>query len=132
MNKFENRYEYNKKFQEYEMKIVKMAGHLSDYYIDRALESDDFSTISGFLIDYFSGPAGKLFDVGYLVSKYKEYGLDEKIEDMDFNVDEWYKIKYEAENHVIPLTDDESHVIEMNEDEYIQYMIEKRKKEINE
>jgi hypothetical protein len=116
MNKFENRYEYNKKFQEYEMKIVKMAGHLSDYYIDRALESDDFSTISGFLIDYFSGPAGKLFDVGYLVS----------------NVDEWYKIKYEAENHVIPLIDDESHVIEMNEDEYIQYMIEKRKKEINE
>ena len=47
------RYEYDRKFEEYEMKIIKMAGYLTDYYIDRAIESDDFSIISGFLIDYF-------------------------------------------------------------------------------
>ena len=42
------------KHKEYEIKITKMAGYLSDYYIDRAIESDDFSDISSYLIDYFS------------------------------------------------------------------------------
>ena len=130
MNKLEKKYEYNRKFQEYEMKIIKMSGYLTDYYIDRAIESDDFSTISGFLIDYFSGSAGKQFDIGYLVSKYKEFGLDEKIEDMDFNVEEWYKVKYEMDKPEFFTEEEVS--IKMNEDEYIQYMIDKRKKEIDE
>ena len=110
--------EYNRKYEEYEMKIVKMAGHLTDYYIDRALESEDFSYISGFLIDYFSGSEGRPFDVGYLVSKYKEFGLDEKIEDVDFNVSEWYKVKYERDSPI-------------SEAEYLQYMIEKRSEKNN-
>lgn len=120
--------EYNRKFEEYEMKIIKMAGYLTDYYIDNALETEDFSTISGFLIDYFSGTSGRPFDVGYLVSKYKEYGLNEKIEDMDFNVDEWYKVKYEKDS---PLAKELEVTIKMTEDEYLQYMIEKRKSEKN-
>ena len=107
------------KYREYEMKITKMAGYLADYYIDRAIESDDYSDISSFLISYFSG-----YDVGYLVSKYTEFGLNEKIEDIDFDMNEWYKAKYEADI----LEEDVRHR-KMSEDEYLQYMIEKRKKE---
>lgn len=129
MTKFDKRF----KVHEYEMKITKMAGYLADYYIDRAIESDDYSIISGYLIDYFSGVIGKSFDVGYLYSKYKEYGLNDKIEDIDFDIDEWYKVKYEADNNIQNEYDaDIKRSIEMTEDEYIQYMIEKRKKEINE
>lgn len=118
--------ELNRKFKEYEMKIIKMAGYLTDHYIDRALESDDFSQISSFLIDYFSGSVGKPFDVGYLVSKYREYGLNEKVEDIDFNVDDWYKIMYEI-NKPTEIPDEWDITKDMSEEEYIQYMIEKRK-----
>jgi len=118
------------KYREYEMKITKMAGYLSDYYIDRAIESDDYSDISSFLIDYFSGPSGVPYDVGYLVSKYDEYGLNEKIEDIDFNMDDWYKAKYESDHNVMPLSEEDIKINKMGEEEYIQYMIEKRKKEI--
>lgn len=130
MESIDKKYEYFRKYNEYEMKIIKMAGYVSDYYIDRAIETEDFSIISSHLIDYFS--AGKAFDVGYLYSKYKEFELDEKIEDLDFNVDEWYKIKYEVENYesLRPLTDEEEVQIKMSKEEYIQYMIDKRKKEV--
>ena len=66
-----------------------------------------------------------MFDIGYLVSKYAEFGLNEKIEDMNFDINEWYNIKYQIEN------DQHEHFIKMEDDEYLQYMIEKRKKEIN-
>lgn len=132
MEQFDKKYEYTRKYHEYEMKIIKMAGYVSDHYLDMAIESDDFSTISSFLIDYFSGSAGKVFDVGYLYSKYKEFGLDEKVEDLDFDVDEWYKIRYELETLPNKLTSNDKRIMEMDEDEYIQYMIDKRKKEINE
>jgi len=122
------KYESSRKFREYEMKITKMAGHLSDYYIDRAIESEDFSIISGFLISHFSGNAGKSFDVGYLVSKFREFGLNDKIEDMDFDINEWYKVKYENDNPA--LMSDSEITIKMDEDEYLQYMIDKRKKEL--
>jgi hypothetical protein len=125
------RYELKRKFREYEMKIIKMAGYLADYYIDRAIESDDYSKISSLLISYFSGPAGQQFDIGYLVTKYKEYGLNEKIEDIDFNIDEWYKIKSEIEDPLERYLDRKK-IIDMTEDEYIQYMIEQRKKESEE
>jgi hypothetical protein len=115
----------NRKYKEYEMKIIKMAGHLSDYAIDRAIETDDYSNISGFLIDYFSGPVGKPFDVGYLYSKYKEYELDEKIEDIDFDVDEWYKLKYESN-----IMHEDEFVATLSDEEYTKYLVEKRKKDI--
>jgi hypothetical protein len=123
----DERLETSRKFKEYEMKIIKMAGYLSDYYLDRSIESDDYSNVASFLIDYFSGSAGRPFDVGYLVSKYKEYGLNEKAEDIDFNVDEWYKIIYEIKK---PKKDPTEYDItkDMTEEEYINYMIEKRKK----
>ncbi len=109
-----------------------MAGYLSDYYIDRAIESDDFSDISSYLIDYFSsGSIGRSFDVRHLLDKYKEYDLDEKIEDIDFSIDEWYKIDDEHSNISRITKMDEDHTIHMSEEEYIQYMIDKRKKELN-
>jgi len=120
----------SRKFKEYEMKITKMAGYLADYYIDRAIETDDFSHISGFLIDYFSGSAGKPFDVGYLVSKYREYGLNEKIEDIDFSVDDWYKNKYEINSR--QFNEDTDVLIKMTEEEYVRHLIDKRKKETEE
>jgi len=126
------KYEYDRKLREYEMKVIKMAGYLSDYYIDRAIESDDFSSISSYLISYFSDSVvGKSFDVGYLVTKYRDYGLNEKIEDVDFDIDEWYHIKYEIDRSSL-IDSDSEFTIKMNEDEYLQYMIEKRKKEIEE
>lgn len=128
VDKINERIDLQRKFKEYEMKIIKMAGYLSDYYIDRAIESDDFFNISSFLIDYFSGPAGKPFDVGYLVSKYREYQLNEKIEDIDFDVNEWYKVRYEIEKPKEEKTTWEI-TKDMTDEEYVQYMIEQRKKE---
>jgi hypothetical protein len=130
MEQIDNRYEYTRKFHEYEMKIIKMAGYVSDHYLDEAIESDDFSTISSFLIDYFSGSAGKAFDVGYLYSKYKEFGLDEKVEDLDFNVEEWYKIKYEVDRPDFFLEKEVD--VKMTEEEYLEFMINKRKREAEE
>jgi len=133
MTKTNKKLDSARKLKEYEMKIIKMAGYLSDYYIDRAIELDDFSTISSFLIDYFSGTIGKTVDVGYLISKYKEYGLNDRIEDVDFDIDEWYKIKYEIENNFssdISNTEDEYKLTEsMTDDEYVSYLIEKRNSE---
>ena len=123
---FNHKIDLTRKIKEYEMKITRMAGYLSDYYIDRALETDDFSKISSFLIDYFSGYMGQPYDVGYLYRKYKEFGLNDKVEDIDFDIDEWYKIKYEIEKP-IKTTDDST--MSMSDEDYIKYMIEKRKKD---
>lgn len=133
MTKTKKKLDSARKLKEYEMKIIKMAGYLSDYYIDRAIELDDFSTISCFLIDYFSGTIGKTVDVGYLISKYKEYGLNDRIEDVDFDIDEWYKIKYEIENDsYVDIVNSEEEIkltATMTDDEYVSYLIEKRNSE---
>jgi hypothetical protein len=133
MTKNNKKLDSARKLKEYEMKIIKMAGYLSDYYIDRAIELEDFSTISSFMIDYFSGTIGKTVDVGYLISKYKEYGLNDRIEDVDFDIDEWYKIKYEIENEIssdIIISEEEKELTNsMSDDEYILFLVEKRKLE---
>lgn len=115
------------KYNEYSMKLYKMSGDLADYYIDRAIELEDYSNISSFLIDLFSG--NRMFDIKYLITKYKEFGLHEKIEDVYFDIEEWLNIKTELDN----LKDSKNeleHTIKMNEEEYIQYMIDKKKKEL--
>ena len=76
-----------KKYNELRMKLMKMAGYLSDHYIDQAIETEDYSFISGALIDYFLRK-----DPNYLLSKYNEFGLNETVEDMDFDIKEWYKL----------------------------------------
>lgn len=119
-----------RKYNEYNMKLYKMSGDLADYYIDRAIESDDYSDISGFLIDLFSG--SKIFDIRYLITKYKEFGLNDKIEDVDFDIKEWFSIKNELDELTKKSISDFNHTVNMNEAEYIQYMIEKKKKELEE
>ena len=75
MRKNINSLETDRKFREYDMKVTKIAGYLSDYYIDRAIESEDFSDVSGFLIEKFYNS-----DIVYLLSKYKEFELDKQEE----------------------------------------------------
>jgi hypothetical protein len=128
MNKTEKIFVLRSKYNEYHMKIYKMSGDLADYYIDRAIESDDYSKISGFLIDLFSG--SRMFDIKYLIAKYKEFGLDEKIEDVYFDVEEWINLKNELDNLIHDSDNEFEHVVKMDEDEYIQYMIDKNKKEL--
>lgn len=122
MNKIEDekKLAIQRKSNEYNMKMYKMAGALADYYIDRAIESDDYSDISSFLIDLFSG--SKLFDIRYIVAKYNEFGLNEKIEDMNFDINDWYDIKFQLET---------DHDFLKNDDEYLQFLIDKKKKELN-
>jgi hypothetical protein len=116
------------KYNEYSMKIYKMSGDLADYYIDRAIESEDYSNISGFLIDLFSG--NRMFDIKYLIAKYKEFGLHEKIEDVYFDIEEWLNLKTELDNLIHDSENESEHIVKMNEDEYIEYMIDKNKKEL--
>ena len=125
MRKNINSLETDRKFREYDMKVTKIAGYLSDYYIDRAIESEDFSDVSGFLIEKFYNS-----DIVYLLSKYKEFELDKKIEDIDINIEEWSRLK--AGEGLIVKDSEYLKTVEMTEDEYISYMIEKRKKEIEE
>jgi hypothetical protein len=128
MNNMEKISALRSKYNEYSMKIYKMSGDLADYYIDRAIESDDYSNISGFLIDLFSG--NRMFDIKYLIAKYKEFGLDEKIEDVYFDVEEWINLKTELDQLIHESENEYNHVVNMDEDEYIQYMIDKNKKEL--
>lgn len=116
-----------RKLDEYNIKITKMSGYLSDYYIDKALETQDYSDISNFLTRYFSGR--DTISVEYLVNKYKNYGLNEKVEDIDFDIDEWYNINYEYD--FIKNENETSETTSMNIDEYVNYLIKKRQDEGN-
>ena len=51
--------------------------------------------------------------------------LDEDIEDIDFDMNEWYKLLYER-NIIVPDPEFEK-TRNMAEEEYVEYMIEKRK-----
>jgi len=114
--------ELRRKYNEYKMKLTKMAGFLSDFYIDRAIESGDYSFISGVLIDYLlEGHHGP----DYLVQKYRECGLNQKVEDIDFDVQEWYKIK-----DALFSPDKQWKIKEgydMTEDQLIETLVERRK-----
>lgn len=115
----ERKMEMERKLNEYNIKITKMSGYLADYYIDRAIDTEDFSDISAFLISYFA----KNLDIGYLISKYKEFGLDKRAEDIDFNINDWYKLKYEQQKSNEELTASNY----LSDEDYINYLIEKRK-----
>jgi len=116
----EKKEDLNKKYNEYKMKIVKIAGHLSDFYIDQAIDTEDYSFISGALIDYFLNKE----DVGYLLSRFKEFELDKKIEDIDFNVLDWYRLK---EEYLKPSKDVAPTANDVNS--YIHNLVEKRQTE---
>lgn len=106
--------EIQKKLKNLDINRQKICGYLSDYEIDKAIDSDDFSFIGNTLIDYFEEK-----DIGYLLSKFEESGLKDKVDDVDFSLDEWYKVQKE-------LKELEKHQ-DISKDDYIRKMIEKRK-----
>lgn len=116
----ENNENVARKYNEYKIKITKIAGYLSDYQIDQAIESEDYSFISGALIDYFLSK-----DVGYLLSRFKEFELDKKIEDIDFDIMEWYRVK-DAIHTPSKLPE------KKDPQAYIQELVEKRKQDTEE
>lgn len=101
----------------------KICGYLSDYEIDKAIESDDFNFIGNTLIDYFETK-----DVGYLLTKFKESGLEEKIDDIDFSLEEWNKIQEDIKQEMKKIHE-QNPDMKLNKDDYIQEMIKKRKTE---
>ena len=108
------------KYNQYKGNINKMCGYLSEYFVDKAIEEEDFSFIADALIDYFIN-----MDVGYIVSRYKDLGLDEKFENLDVDVEDWYDIKEEASNgENIPTI---PNISERDQNTYIKEMIQKRR-----
>lgn len=99
---------------------LKMCGYLSDYIIDKSLETEDFNFISNTLFDYFKDK-----DIGYLLTKFDESGLKDKIDDnIELSLNEWNKIheeiKLERNNQTNVIKDKEDH---------LQELIKKRKKD---
>jgi len=103
--------------------ISKICGYLSDYEIDKAIESNDFNFIGNTLTDYFESK-----DIGYILTKFKESGLEEKIDDVDFSIDEWNKVQKETKDEYTKL-EEENPDMKLSKDDYIQEMIKKRKTE---
>jgi len=112
--------ESRRKYNEYKMKLIKMAGVLSDFYIDRAIESNDFSEIQGLLIEYFFEHS-----TWQLVQEYNDNELNKKVEDIDVNLGEWERLKYDIFNS--STKEFRSGTQQMNQDQYIEAMVEKRK-----
>ncbi len=112
----------HKKLNTLNINKMKICGYLSDYEIDKAVESEEFNFISNTLIDYFETK-----DIGYILNKFKESGLSNKIDDVDFDINEWTKtleeIKIEKERIVSEMPDSE-----LGKDDYISEMVKKRTK----
>lgn len=100
---------------------LKICGYLADNEIDKAIDTNDFNFIANTLIDYFEKK-----DVGYLLTKFEESELKEKIDDVDFSIEEWDKIQEEIKEERKRI-DEQNPNMTLNKDEYIQQMIKKRK-----
>ena len=114
--------ELTKKFNNLNINRLKMCGYLVDNEIDKAVESDDFNFISNTLIDYFEGK-----DTGYLLTKFKDSGLEEKVDDVDFVAEDWYKIQEEIKKEEAKIRKILPDMHIKNKDEYVNEMIKKRK-----
>ncbi len=100
--------------------ISKICGYLSDYEIDKAIESDDFNFVGNTLIDYFEEK-----DIGYLLTKFKDSGLEDVIDDVDFSIKEWNKIKNEIKEEKGRLEKINPNM-NLQKNDYVQEMIKKR------
>jgi len=114
--------ELKKKFNNLKMNKLKICAYLADNEIDTAIEQDDFNFISNTLFDYFEGK-----DIGYILTKFKESGLDGKVEDVDFDVEEWQKILQEIKKEENNFKETLPDMAIKDKDEYINEMIKKRK-----
>ncbi len=115
--------EIQKKYNNLHINLMKICGYLSDYEIDKAIESEDFNFIWNTMFDYF-----KSKDPGYLLTKFEESGLKGKIEDdINFSLDEWFKVQDELKQEEQRLKDELPNQNIRGKDEYIMEMIKKRK-----
>lgn len=124
MDKIDKMGDLMKKHHNLKANISKICGYLSDYEIDKAIESDDFNFIGNTLIDYFETK-----DIGYLLTKFKDSGLEEKIDDVDFSVEEWGKVQQEIKEENRRISEEWERIRKLDKDEYIQEMVKKRKTE---
>jgi hypothetical protein len=116
--------ELQKKFNLLSMNKSKICAHLSDNEIDKAIDSEDFNFIANTLYEYFEDK-----DIGYILTKFKETGLEDKITDIDFSYEEWVKVQDDIKNEIKQLSDkfpDKN----LNKEDYIGEMIKNRKNEI--
>ena len=87
-------------------------------------QQKNFNFIGNTLIDYFETK-----DIGYILTKFKDSGLEEKIDDVDFSVEEWNKVQQELKEENQKLTKEIQRLRELDKDDYIQEMIKNRKTE---
>jgi len=123
-NKMEKLKELKKKYNNLNVNRLKICGYLSDYEIDKSIDNDDFNFIANTLINYFENK-----DIGYLLTKFKESKLEEKIDDVDFSIEEWNKIQDEIKEEIDKIKKENPDIKNLNKDDYIQEMIKKRKAE---
>lgn len=106
------------RFNNLSVNLKKICGYLADHEIDKAIESEDFSFIWNTLYDYFSSK-----DPGYLLTKFEEEGLKGRVEDVDFSLEEWYRIKEE-------MLSEHTQSLSMGKEEYILDLVKKRKNDV--
>lgn len=106
------------RFNNLSMNLNKICGYLADFEIDKAIENEDFNFIWNTLYDYFNSK-----DVGYLLTKFEQSGLKDRVEDVDFSLEEWFKIIEE-------IRADHNKGLNMDKDEYIMNMIKNRKSDV--
>ena len=114
--------ELNKKFSNLNINRLKICGYLADYEIDSAIDGNDFNFIANLLINYFDEK-----DIGYLLTKFEESGLKDKVDDVDFSLEEWYKVQEELEEEEKNFKENIPDIHIKDKDKYLKEMIKKRK-----
>jgi len=113
--------ELQKEYNRLNINKIKICGYLADYEIDKSIENNDFNFIANTLINYFETK-----DVGYILTKFKESGLENKIDDVDLSIDEWNKVNDEIKKEINKIKKNNPNM-NLNKDDYINKMIQKRK-----
>lgn len=112
--------ELQKRYNNLNMNRLKICGYLSDYEIDKSIETNDFNFIANTLFEYFEDK-----DIGYLLTKFKDSGLKDVIDDVDFSIEEWNKIQEEIKEEK-EILDKQNPDMNLEKDDYITEMIKKR------
>lgn len=107
--------EIYKRLKALEVNRQKICGYLSDYEIDKAIETEDFNFIGNTLFDYFEEK-----DIGYILNKFENSGLKDKVDDVDFSLDDWYKVQKDLKDIKNQSNKD------LPKNDYVSEMVEKR------
>lgn len=114
--------EIRKRFNNLNVNLQKICGYLADYHIDKAIETQDFAFIWNTIYDYFVDK-----DPGYLLTKFDEYELKDKVEDVEFSLEEWFKVQEDLKKEYDKIRKELPDTNIRNKDEYINDLIIKRK-----